>query len=133
MREAFIGKLWFESFEYHFKKRKRLSQLKFNTEDEYMGITEDIVLNGKLVYYVNEKNSFGNWIDKIYFSDDKWLVTVKFDEYNNFKIITSFKLDRYEDLKDYLVQRKRFLFVTEVTDEHDYKRVVKSIRGRAGS
>ncbi len=35
-RNIFIGSIWFESFEHHFKERKRRNQLKLNTEEEYI-------------------------------------------------------------------------------------------------
>ncbi len=127
-----IGKLWFESFEYHLKTRKRLNHL--NTKQEYIEKIKDTILNFDSVFYANERNGYGNWIDKIYFGKNKWIVVVKFDEYNNFNIITSFKLDRfYKNLEHYLADRNIFLGYLEVKDGSYYKRIAEEIRRRIES
>ena len=127
-----IGKLWFESFEYHLKTRKRLNHL--STRKQYIDVIKDTILNYDNIFYANEKNGYGNWIDKIYFGKDRWTVIVKFDEYNNFNIITSFKLDNfYKNLEHYLISRNLFLGYLEVKDGSYYKGVAEKIQGRVKS
>ncbi len=133
MKGIFIGRLWFESFEYHFKERKRRNQLKYNTKEEYINIIKTLINEGSRIFYVNEKGRDGAYIDKIYFSDDKWLVTIKFDDFNNLNTITAFRLDGYDNLKDYFIQRNKYLDPTEVKDDHEYRRIVKIIRDRIKS
>jgi hypothetical protein len=67
MKESvFIGKIWFESFGYHFKKRKSTNQLKTNTDEEYIKKIEDTIFNYEKVFYINEKNGYGKWIQENY-------------------------------------------------------------------
>jgi hypothetical protein len=49
----FIGKIWFESFGYHFKKRKAINQLQTNTEEEYIENIKDTIFNYEKVFYIN--------------------------------------------------------------------------------
>jgi len=124
---VFIGKIWFESFEFHLLKRKQQNHVV--SKKQYVEIIVDTILNYDAVFYSNEKNSYGKWIDKLYFAKENWTTVIKFNEYNKFKIITSFRFDkRYKDIKGYFIKRKMYLDVLEVKDGDEYKGIIKRIQ-----
>ncbi len=122
-----IGDLWFESFEFHLKTRRRYNHL--STKEEYIEKIKDVILNYDSAFYVYEKNGYGKFIDKIYFGKDKWTVVVKFNKFNKFKIITSFKLD-YKNVKHYLDKRSFKVNYVEVKNGTNYEATIKEIQRR---
>ena len=128
----FVGKLWFESFGFHFKERKKANHLKDNTEEEYISKIKESLLDYDKVFYINEENGQGKHIDKLYFFKDKWSTIIKFTDYD-VKIITSFPLRGYKDCIDYFKRRRILRTVLEVKDGHEYKRIIDGIQARVES
>ena len=125
----YLGKIWFESFEFHFDKRKSYEQLIYRTRKEYKKKTVNTVLEYDKVFYMNERNGQYKWIEKLYFFKDDWVVIFKITDYD-YTINTSFKLTEYRDYAHYLKQRGNIYLDGEVKDGSYHKRIIESIQER---